>query len=86
MAQLVGTAEGKDLITANQILTQMQNAAKNGGAKNVLHPIQGTQLFVSYFDASLGKTEAMSAQQPKVHFVTSKDVEVRPTRASPHGG
>ena len=82
LSQLVATATGKDLINANQLLAQMLNAAKEGGAKNVLRLIRGTPVFVSYFDASLGKTEAMCAQQAEIHFVTSKDVEVCPTRAS----
>ena len=60
----------------------MKIAAEAGKATNVLYPLDGESLFVSYFDASLGKTQAMSAQQKEIHFITTKAVESRPAKAS----
>ena len=59
----------------------MKKAAAEGGAVNMLHAVPGEALFVSYFDASLGKSEAMTAQQAEVHFLTEVDVEKKPTKA-----
>ena len=81
-SQAVSTARGKDLAMANAVLAQMKQAAASGAATNVLYPVGGTPLFVSYFDASLGKSEAMSAQQAEIHFLTSTTVESRPSQAS----
>ena len=82
LSQNVAKAKGKDLVQANSLLSLMKAAAAKGEAKNVLHPIHGEPLFVSYFDASLGKTESMCAQQAEVHFLTSKTVEIKPTVSS----
>ena len=81
LAQKVAMACGEDLNNANQLLVAMKKAAAEGGAENILHAVPGEALFVSYFDASLGKSEAMTAQQAEVHFLTEVDVEKKPTKA-----
>ena len=82
LAQTVSRAKGKDLVQANQVLSQMQEAAKTGGAINVLYPVEKKALFVSFFDASLGKSEVMSAQQAEVHLLTGIEVEHKLCKAS----
>ena len=81
LTQKVGSAKGKDVESPNGLLNQMQAAVNVGGAKNTLHPIPGMPMFVTYFDASLGKTESMSAQEAEIHFLTTKDVEFSRPRA-----
>ena len=41
----------------------------------MLHAMPGEALFGSFFDASLGKSEAMTAQQAEVHFLTGMDIK-----------
>ena len=78
----VATACGEYLNNANQLLVAMKKAAAEGGAENLLHPVPGEAWFVSYFDASLGKSEAMTAQQAEIHFLTGVEVEKKPTKAN----
>lgn len=70
------------MVQANQVLNQMQEAAKTGGAVNVPYPVEKEPLFVSFFDASLGKSEMMSAQQAEVHLLAGIEVGRKPCQAS----
>lgn len=63
LAQTVARAKGRDLEATNVLLASTKKAALHGKATNVLHPVDENPMLVTYFDASLGKTQAMSAQQ-----------------------
>ena len=49
----------------------MKEAAKKGQASLTIQSFKGPPLFVTYFDASLGKSALARAQQGEVHFITS---------------
>ena len=71
LAQRVTKSTFSDLKHANGILKQMKEAAKKGQASLTIQSFKGPPLFVTYFDASLGKSALARAQQGEVHFITS---------------
>ena len=61
-----------DLKKANEVLKAMKEEASKGGAQVKTQKLDGEVLFVSYFDASLGKSTTTKAQQGEVHFTTTE--------------
>ena len=74
LAQKVGNPKVKDLLAANELLTQVQAVARQGLALLRLQGLRGEPLLVTYFDASLGKASETAAQRGEVHFITDKNV------------
>ena len=72
LAQQVSTCCNRDLKKANEVLKSMTEEASKGGAQVKTQKLDGEVLFVSYFDASLGKSTTTKAQQGEVHFTTTK--------------
>ena len=72
LAQQVSTCCNRDLKKANEVLKSMKEEASKGGAQVRTQGLDGEVLFVSYFDASLGKSTTTKAQQGEVHFTTTK--------------
>ena len=70
LAQRVTKATHEDVKEANSLLAEMQELARNGGAKLQYRPLEGEICFVTYFDASLGRTKDGTAQQGELHLMT----------------
>ncbi|CAJ1408326.1 unnamed protein product [Effrenium voratum] len=70
-----------DVKKANKTLKDMKALAESGGAILKYPYIGGEVMFVTYFDASLGKEEKGQSQQGAVHFITSVKAETQPANA-----
>ena len=70
-----------DVKKANTTLKDMKALAESGGAILKYPNIGGEVMFVTYFDASLGKEEKGQSQQGAVHFITSVKAETQPAPA-----
>ena len=70
-----------DVKKANKTLKDMKALAESGGAILKYPNIGGEVMFVTYFDASLGKEEKGQSQQGAVHFITSVKAETQPSPA-----
>ena len=75
LAQKVTQAVGADAKKANEVLAKMKESAKRGEAVLHYYGLRGELMVVSYFDASLGKKEAMAAQLGEFHIITTQDVQ-----------
>ena len=73
LAQRVGNAQVGDLRQANVVLKRMKTAAENGEMKIHIQPLASHPCLVSYFDASLGKSDNLAAQRGEAHFLTGRD-------------
>ena len=82
LAQRVSGALGRDLRHANLVLKHMKEAAVTGNARIELAGFQGKPIFVTYFDASLGKSNSARAQQGEIHLLTTHHVLKGSARAS----
>ena len=82
LAQKVTTAVGAHAKKANDTLRMMKESSKSGEAKLHYYKIQGKPMVVSFFDASLGKKEVLSAQLGEFHVITSEDVRDRSVRGN----
>ena len=70
LAQRVGTASYDDMKEAHALCAEMRLAAEQGQAKLVYRPLKGEPMFVSYFDAALGRKNDGSAQSGELHLIT----------------
>ena len=70
LAQRVGTASFDDMKEAHSLCSEMHAAAHEGRAKITYRPLQGEHLFVTYFDAALGRKHDGSAQSGEFHLLT----------------
>ena len=82
LAQRVSGACGRDLRDANLVLKHMKEAASTGKARIELTGLQGKPILVTYFDASLGKTNSARAQQGEIHLLTTQQALKGRARAS----
>ena len=83
LAQKVTSAVGADAKKANEVLTKMKKSAENGEAALRYRRLHGKLLVVSYFDASLGKKEAMAAQLGEFHIITTEAAKNEITTGNP---
>ena len=74
LAQKVSAANWGHVGQANKLLQEIRKLATTGQAELRYRPIGGEPMMLSFFDASLGKSEVMRAQQGQVHLVASKEV------------
>ena len=70
LAQRVSKCTFADLKHANNVLKQMKESAEKGEATLSIKPLKGSPMFISFFDASLGKS-SNRAQQGEVHFLST---------------
>ena len=82
LAQRVAQAKVSDLGAANTLLKDLQTAARAGRTVVKLQATTERPVLVSYFDASLGKTNETAAQRGEVHFVADPAVLSGSGRAS----
>ena len=82
LAQRTTRATYADLKKANSVLEQMKLIAGNGQAKITYHRIPDDPMFITFFDASLGKSTMQSAQLGEIHFLTSEKAKVEPSKAN----
>lgn len=83
LAQRVTSAVGADAKKANDVLAKMRRSAENGKAVLRYRKLQGKLMVVSYFDASLGKKEAMAAQLGEFHLQTTEAAKNEITTGNP---
>lgn len=69
LAQAVSCATHENVKEANTLLDEMHAAAKCGDAKLTYRALKGHPLFVTYFDAALGKKNGI-AQSGEIHLLT----------------
>ncbi|CAK9094352.1 Transposon Ty1-PL Gag-Pol polyprotein, partial [Durusdinium trenchii] len=81
LAQRVSTASALEAKEANQLLEEMHEAARAGEARLEYHELKGDALFVTYFDAALGKKDG-TAQSGEVHVLTDSLSLSQPRRAN----
>ncbi|CAE7228738.1 RE1, partial [Symbiodinium sp. CCMP2456] len=81
LAQRVGKACGRDLEEANGVLREMKAAASQGQAKLHVAGVGDHPVLVTYFDASLGKSDGV-AQRGEAHFVGHPDMFAGPATAN----
>lgn len=79
LAQQVTTATWTTARAANALLAEFKLLANQGLMKMVYRPLAGDPVIVSFFDASLGKSHEVKAQQGQVHFISTKEVSEKPT-------
>ena len=72
MTQRTTKATYTDLKKANMLLEKMKWKANNGETRLHYRKIEGKVIFITFFDASLGKKVDQSTQSGKVHFVSSE--------------
>ena len=73
LAQRVGTAVFfEDMKDANALCSEMHAAARAGKAKIEYRPLEGETMFVTFFDAALGRKQDGSAQAGEFHLITDK--------------
>ena len=80
-AQRVGKACGRDLEEANEVLREMKAAASQGQAKPQVAGIGNHPALVTYFDASLGKSDGV-AKRGEAHFVGHPNMFAGPAVAN----
>ena len=71
LAQRVSGAKLSDLADCTTLLSDLQDAARQGRALLKLRGISGDPILISFFDASLGKTGEAVAQRGEAHFISS---------------
>lgn len=75
LAQRVNSATCLEVKEANDLLTEMHESARHGGACLTYRPLKGKPAFVTYFDAALGKKTDGTAQSGEFHLLTCSDVK-----------
>ena len=82
LAQAVTRATMSEARHASKVLCEFQEIAKQGLMRVYYRPIKGEPYLISFFDASLGKSETKRAQQGQVHFLASSTAVTGPDVAS----
>lgn len=82
LAQAVTKATMSHARTANSLLATFQKMAESGMMKMIYRPLPGDPCVVSFFDASLGKSTGVKAQQGQVHFLSTLQARDEPVISS----
>lgn len=82
LAQKVSGARMTHARSANRLLAEFQQLADEGKMRLPYRPLEGPPYCISFFDASLGKSDTYKAQQGQVHFVSSAGALEKPTTAN----
>ena len=69
LAQAVSVATHEHVKEANTLLQDLHTSARNGEAQLTYRALHGEPLFVTYFDAALGKKDGV-AQSGEIHLLT----------------
>ena len=82
LAQAITRATMIEARHANKVLLEFKEIAKQGLMRVCYRPLKGEPYLISFFDASLGKSDAKRAQQGQVHFLASSAALTGPDVAS----